>query len=886
MIPRGTYRLQLRPGFGFAEAAASCDYLAALGVSHLYSSPVLQAAPGSTHGYDVVDPTHLSRELGGAGGFAELCHALAAHRLGQVLDVVPNHMAIGSERNRWWWDVLENGPASQYASYFDVEWVPPAFHGDNRILLPILGDHYGRVLEAGELSLAREGGKLVLRYHDHELPIAPRSLGGPLGRAAERSGSDDLAFVADHLGALPLPTATDRESTRRRHRDKEVLGRQLEWLLATDEEVAAAVDEVIEETNRDVEALDALVQQQNYRLAFWRTAGRELGYRRFFDIDSLAGVRVDDEVVFADTHALVLEQVRSGCVDGLRIDHPDGIRDPELYLRRLRDAVGPDTWIVVEKILQAGEHLPESWPVEGTTGYDFLDLAGGLFVDPAGEEPLTRFYAELTGEPTDWAEIVRDKKHVVMRDTLGSEVNRVTELMLDVCERHRRHRDYTRDELRAALREVIACFPVYRSYVRAEAGELGEQDRRHVREAVGRAREHRPDLDPELFAFLEDVLLLRVRGEAESDLVMRLQQVTGAVMAKGAEDTAFYCYNRFVALNEVGGEPGRFGIGLERFHEAMRGRAAQWPEGMLGTSTHDTKRSEDVRARLYVLSEMPGEWIGAVRGWQGRAARYESDGRPDANDTYMLFQNLVGAWPIDAERMTAYADKAAKESKRHTSWTRTDADYEAAVRRWVEGVAGDRELVASIDTFVRSIARDGYLTSLAQTLLKLTTPGVPDIYQGTELWDLSLVDPDNRRPVDFARRRRLLSELDTLSPEQVMARMDEGLPKLWLVRQGLRVRRDHPEAFRAGASYEPLRADGERAEHVVAFVRGGRAVAVAPRLVRGLGGSFGDTRLPLPPGRWHDVLTGRSHEGGTAQLDGLLDAFPVALLVSGSEEGG
>ena len=539
MTPRATYRVQLRPGWGFDEAAELVPYVEALGVSHLYVSPVLQAAPGSTHGYDVVDPTRVSAELGGSGGFAKLCHALSERGLGLVLDVVPNHMAVGSEHNRWWWDVLENGPSSQYADYFDVEWVPPDVRSDNRILLPILGDQYGRVLEAGELAVAREEQGFVIRYHDHTLPVAPRSLGGILSSAAERASSDELGFVAAAFLALPLPTATDRVSTRRRHRDKEVLARQLGRLLHDDEAIAGAVDTTLAETNADPDALDAFLQQQNYRLAFWRTAGRELGYRRFFDINGLAGIRADDEAVFADTHPLIVDWARRGLVSGLRVDHPDGIRDPEAYLRRLRDAVGPDTWIVVEKILHRGEELSESWPVQGTTGYDFAALVGGLFVDAAAEQAFTELYTELTGEPTDLADVVRDKKHLVMRDMLGSEVNRVTELMLDVCERHRRHRDYTRDELRAALRELVACFPVYRSYVRAEAGTLTDQDRRWITEAIATARQNRPELDPELFAFLEDLMLLRVRGEVESDFVMRLQQVTGAVMAKGVEDTAF-----------------------------------------------------------------------------------------------------------------------------------------------------------------------------------------------------------------------------------------------------------------------------------------------------------------------------------------------------------
>jgi len=877
--PAATYRLQLGPGLGFDQAAELAGYLARLGVSHAYASPVLQASPGSTHGYDVVDPTRVSEELGGAAGFARFSRALGAHELGIVLDVVPNHMAVGNEHNAWWWDVLENGHSSKYADYFDVEWEPTDVRGDNRIMLPILGDHYGRVLEKGELALGREGGRLVLRYYDHKLPVAPRSLGPLLERAGRRAGSDDRGFIASAYDSLPLSTATDRPSVRRRHRDKEVLARQLARLIAEEETVAEAVDAVVAETNADPDALDRLIQQQNYRLAFWRTAGRELGYRRFFDIDSLAGVRVDDEVVFADTHALPVDWVRRGMVQGLRIDHPDGIRDPHAYLRRLRDATGPDAWIVVEKILHPGEALPPGWSVEGTTGYDFMFVVGSLLVDPAAEEPLTRFYAELTGEPTEWADVVRDNKHHVMRDTLGSEVNRVTELMLDVCELHRRHRDYTRDDVRRALRELIACFPVYRSYVRADEAELDEQDREVVEAAVAEAQERRPEIDPELFAFLEDLMCLRVRGEAEAKLVMALQQVTGAVMAKGAEDTSFYCFNRFVAANEVGGDPARFGLSLDEFHREMARRAEELPSSMLSTATHDTKRSEDVRARLFVLSEMPARWEETVRGWVAQNARHRRGDYPDRNAEYLIYQNLVGAWPIDADRMTAYAQKAAREAKQHTSWTRQDATYEDALRSFVEGILSDEDFTRSVDRFVATLEPAARANSLAQKLITLTAPGVPDVYRGTELWDHSLVDPDNRRPVDFGLRQRLLGELEELEVPEVLARMDEGLPKLWVVHRALRLRGELPEAFAPGASYQPLRARGERADHVVAFLRGERALTVVPRLSLRLAGEWRDTTLELPRGEWRDVLGGASHRRGETRMDALLGRFPVALLV-------
>ncbi|HEX9944490.1 MAG TPA: malto-oligosyltrehalose synthase [Thermoanaerobaculia bacterium] len=876
--PLATYRVQLRPGFGFDQAAAIADYLAGLGISHLYSSPYLQAAKGSAHGYDVIDPGRVNEELGGEEAHIRFCRRLSEHGLGQVLDIVPNHMAITERRNVWWWDVLENGPSSRYAWYFDVDWHPPQARLHNTVLLPILGDHYGRVLEAGELKLVRRAGKFEIHYHEHRMPVAPRSLDTLTDEAARRCGSPDLAFLADAFGGLPLATATDRESVARRHRDKEVLAGQLARLCAERPEVAAAVDAVVEEVNADPDRLDELLSRQNYRPAFWRTAGQELGYRHFFDINTLVGLRAEDERVFADTHVRVLQWLQEGMLDGVRVDHPDGLRDPQAYFERLR-AAAPDAWIVVEKVLAPGEPLRGSWPVDGTTGYDFLNLAGGLFVDRAGERPLTDLYAELTGENPEWAELMREKKLLVLSELLASDVNRLAEVFLQVCERHRRHRDYTRFELRQALREVVACFPVYRSYVRAEAGEVSAEDERCIGEAIERARAHRPDLAPDLLDFFRDLLLLRIRGEVESELVMRFQQLTGPAMAKGVEDTAFYNFHRLVSLNEVGGSPGAFGVSVEEFHRACADNQRRWPRAMLATSTHDTKRSEDVRARLHLLSEIPERWGEAVRRWFGRNERHRSSGWPDRNAEYLLYQTLVGAWPISAGRAAAYMEKAAREAKVHTAWTRVNPEYEEALREFVQGVVEDPEFTADLEAFVAPLVGPGRINSLAQTLLKMTAPGVPDFYQGTEVWDLSLVDPDNRRPVDYGLRRRLLEELERgICPQEILARMEEGLPKLWLIRQGLLLRRRRPDAFDPGAAYEPLQARGARADHAVAFLRGGEVAVVVPRLVIRLGGDWGDTVVELPAGRWRNELTGEEVEGGPRPAAELLARFPVALL--------
>ncbi|MGZ3678251.1 MAG: malto-oligosyltrehalose synthase [Ktedonobacterales bacterium] len=877
---RATYRMQLHPGFGFDAAAGTVDYLAALGVSHLYSSPSLQAAPGSTHGYDVVDPKHVNRELGGAEAYSRLHEALTHANLGNILDIVPNHMAIGARDNAWWWDVLENGPASRYARYFDVDWDPPEAKLRNTVLLPILGDHYGRVLEARQITLTHDGGSFTLRYFEHSFPVAPRALDVPLAIAADRCKSDELAFIANAFGQLPPPEMSRRGSDQDRHRDKEVLRTLLANLCERDPHVAEAIDTVLAQINADTEALDEFLERQNYRLSFWRAAERELGYRRFFDINSLAGIRAEDERVFADTHELILRWLDQNVIEGVRIDHVDGLRDPAAYLQRLRDAA-PEAWIVVEKILEPGERLPAAWPIAGTSGYDFLNSVGGLFVDPAGEMPLTSLYAEFTGPPTDYPALVREKKHLVLRETLGSDVIRLTALWLDICQRHWRYRDYTRHELQEVLREVIVTFPVYRTYVQAEAGSVREDDLRIIVEAIETARRQRPDLDSDLFSFLADLLLLRTRGDLESELVMRFQQLTGPAMAKGAEDTAFYCYNRLVSLNEVGGDPAHFGTSVEAFHAACTTMQLHWPQTMLTTSTHDVKRSEDVRARICLLSEIPDHWGDTVRRWAEHNERHRSGNLPDRNAEYLLYQTLVGAWPIDVERATAYMEKAAREAKLYTSWTEPQPDYERALRTFVESALADDEFVADVQRFVDSLTTPGWITSLAQTLLKLTAPGVPDIYQGTEIWNLSLVDPDNRRPVDYDLRRRLLTDLEGATIEDIWARRDEGLPKLWLIRQALALRQRRPELFGPRATYLPLAAQGTKAAHVVAFVRTGEAVTVTPRLVLNLGGDhadWADTTLELPPGRWHNELTGDTVEGGTITLADLLRRFPVALL--------
>lgn len=883
---RATYRVQLTPDFNLDQAAELAVYFAQLGVSHLYCSPYLQAAAGSQHGYDVVDYHRVSGELGGAPAHQRLCAALAAHELGQILDIVPNHMAINGQDNPWWWDVLENGPSSSYAAYFDVEWDPPEARLRNMVLLPVLGGQYGRVLDAGELRLGRQGARFVVSYCERPFPLAPRSLDSILAAAAAQVGSAELGFIADALGRLPRATATDRQSLRRRHRDKAVLERQLARLLAEQPAVAAAIDRTIEAINRDPDTLHALLERQNYRLALWRTAGRDLGYRRFFDINNLVGLRMEDEQVFADTHELVLNWLRSGLLDGVRVDHIDGLREPQAYLQRLHE-VAPQAWIVVEKILQPGEELRASWPIAGTTGYDFANLVGGLWIDPAGEEEMTRHYGAFTAEETDFSSVARQTRELVLRDLLGSELGRLTALFLHICEHQRYHRDYTRHELHEALKSVTARFPVYRTYVSETRDQAAPQaclyqDCAYIQEAIEAARADHPELDPELFNFLGAILGGRRRGGAEIELALRFQQFSGAVMAKAIEDTAFYRYNRLVALNEVGGDPARFGIEAAQFHQACLDQQQRWPRRLLATTTHDSKRSEDVRARLSLLSEMPRRWAELTLRWAEHNQRYWHL-QPDRNAEYLYYQTLVGAWPIEAERITAYMMKAVREAKQRTSWTQTNHDYEQALNEFVAGTLGDAGFMAEVAQFAAQLVEPGRLNSLAQTLLKLTAPGIPDLYQGSELWDLSLVDPDNRRPVDYRLRGALLATIDRLSVAEILRRGDEGLPKLWTIVQALRLRRRHPAWLAPQADYEPLAAQGRRAAHVVAFVRGGRVATIVPRLIIGLGGRWHDTRVRIAPGRWRNVLDGEEVAGGDLTLSALLNRFPVALLMR--EEG-
>jgi (1->4)-alpha-D-glucan 1-alpha-D-glucosylmutase len=874
-VPGSTYRLQLHKGFTFDDASAIAVYLKTLGVTHVYSSPYLQAAPGSMHGYDVVDHRKVNEELGGQAAHERYCKALGDTGLGQVLDIVPNHMSLG-EQNRYWWDVLENGTNSRYASFFDIDWNSSEERLRDKVLVPILGDQYGRVLSAGGVKVVRLGVDFQVEAAGQIFPVSPTSLSLILNRAADNVKSDTLSFVSASFARLPSPEFWDRRMILARNRDKTVLYGLLERLCAEEALVCEAIDRAVKEINASADALDELLNQQYYRLAYWKTADQQLGYRRFFDVNTLIGLRVEREFVFDETHALIVKWLKQGVLDGLRVDHPDGLRDPKQYFERLRDRA-PEAWIVGEKILEPGEWLREDWPVQGTSGYDFLNLALGLLVNPDGLRRLEEHYSAFTGDTTAFPTVAHDKKIAVEQEALGSDVNRLASLFVDICECNRDRRDFTRAEIRRAIREVAACFSVYRTYVAPERSAVSEEDKQVIDRATESAKGNRTDIDPGLFDFMRDVLSLQVTGKLEAEFVYRFQQFTSPVMAKGVEDTAFYCSNRLIAMNEVGGDPDCDGFTLGHFHEYNTRMQNTFPATMTTLSTHDTKRSDDVRARLLVLSEEPDTFADAVKRWSALGAKYRKGDLVDTGTEWFLYQTLVGAWPITPQRLREYMQKAMREAKVRTSWVANNAEYESAVGEYIEALLGDAQFIADMQVYVDRLAAAGRVNSLTQTLLKYTAPGVPDMYQGGELWDLSLVDPDNRRPVDYALRARLLNEMSTMNAAQVIERMEHGLPKMWVVNKALALRNERPEWFGAEAAYTPVAAQGPQYERVIAYLRGDRVLTVVPRWTHGEA-AWGNTELALPVGRWLSVLTDEVFAGGPVAVEALLRAFPVALL--------
>jgi (1->4)-alpha-D-glucan 1-alpha-D-glucosylmutase len=946
-VPTSTYRLQVHRGFPLPAAAAVVPYLDRLGVGACYTAPYFTAASGSNHGYDVCNHNEINPELGGEPAHRQFVQALQSHGLGHVVDFVPNHMGIAAGGNAWWTDVLENGPSSPAAKYFDIDWAPMKTELHAKLLLPILGDQYGHVLERGELRLEFQDGGLTLRYFDHELPVNPRQAPRIYRRAVEpltaKLGRDNL-FLHEFLSILaslenmPAYTEQDPERIAERQREKEVAKARLSRLVQESPVVGHHVADAVRETNgvpgrpETFDALHALLESQAYRLAYWRTASHEINYRRFFDVNTLAGLRVEEPEVFEATHALLARLMREGSVQGVRVDHPDGLFDPQRYFEMLQ-ALSP-VYVTAEKILSGREKLPPSWPVHGTTGYDFLNDLNGIFIDAAQSRRLSRVYTKLTGSIDPFDDVLYDSKQLIMSTAMSSELNVLAHMLDRIGESNRKSRDFTLDSLRDVIREVVACFPVYRTYVNEDG--WTPDDRVVVERAIARARRRNPAMESSLFDFFREVVLPRDPDEAAGPprverrggyppadpseararlrFAMKLQQYTGPVQAKGLEDTAFYRYNVLVSVNEVGGEPARLGRSTEEFHESNAHRAREWPFTMIATATHDTKLGEDVRARINLISEIPDEWGREVSKWMriNRPHRRMVDGdpAPDRNDEYRLYQVLLGAWPPVTtaasqnfvERIAAYMLKSAREAKVHTSWLTTNQGYEDALTGFVHRILGDAggpKFLPAFVPFQQRIASRSVVNSLAQVVLKLGSPGVPDFYQGTELWDLSLVDPDNRRPVDFTLREGVL-EAGVTDPGELLASWPDGRIKLYVTRAGLQLRRELPAVF-VGGDYLPLQVESSVAGDAVAFARVSEADAVlviAPRLCSRL--ATGDLPAPLGGDCWktsrvmlpeslrnrtfRNVFTGAAIRPTVTIDDGWIflgqafDQVPVALL--------
>ncbi len=915
-LPSATYRFQFHQHFTFADASVLVPYLARLGISHVYASPIFRAAPGSTHGYDVYDHNELNPELGTREDFDALSADLKHHQLGLILDFVPNHMGIEHALNPWWRDVLENGPSSQYASYFDIDWQPLKRELENKVLLPVLGEQYGPTLEGGGFELEFTGGDFQVRHGVMTLPLAPLTV-MPLLReavAALAAPPAELQSIMTSIEHLPLSTETAPERVAERVRERQVIRERLQRLCTETPEVLEAVTLRVAAWNDRTDAehadrLDQLLSAQPYRLSSWRVAGEEINYRRFFDVNTLAALRMELPEVFDATHRLLFELMDAGHVTGVRIDHIDGLAAPQEYLTKLRERGGEELYLLVEKILAPDEKLRASWPVQGTTGYEFANQLVQLLVPAQGVVEMSGVYDRFIGFRLDFHEVMYRSKKLVMQSSMASEANVLGQLLNRISESHRWYRDFTVDALTMVLKEVIACFPVYRTYLDPEQP-AAESDVQIIKRAVNQARRRNRAMERTAFEFLRDVLLPPkdnahpVDEELRRFFVQKFQQCTGPITAKGVEDTAFYVFNRLVALNEVGGEPAAPGLTLEAFHRQNAARQAELPHTMLATSTHDTKRSEDVRARLAAIAELPEEWARAVKRWQvmNRKHRQQFDGEPapDANEEYLLYQTLLGAWPLEGlhdgnreeftQRIQAYMVKALHEGKVNSSWLEPNAAWDDAVTGFVAGLlapGGKNRFPQSLAPLAERVAQIGMVNALTQTVLKLTCPGVPDFYQGSELWDFSLVDPDNRRPVDYVRRQEALEGMAQATPAEMLEHWQDGRIKMFLIHRLLTLRKERPEIF-STSSYTALTATGLYADKVVAFerrVEGTSMVVVVPRHTAEvgfppLGGAWRDTQLTLPTAApWRDVLTGREHVGAVVPLSELLSELPVAVLM-------
>jgi (1->4)-alpha-D-glucan 1-alpha-D-glucosylmutase len=868
-VPAATYRLQFNADFTLQDAKRIAGYLHDLGISDVYSSPLLRARKGSTHGYDIVDAHTLNPELGTDADFVELHDELDRHGMGLLLDIVPNHMAASHE-NAWWVSVLENGPQSRYLHYFDIDW------RDDKVLLPILGRPYGEALEAKELQLAFDADGFFIAYYDKRFPLAPHSYRVVLEPCVAAVPADGVGIEVRDLVQNQTVAANSRflKDTLSRLRDESP-------------EFREAMDAAIAAFNSDADRLDRVIAEQWYRLAYWRVASETINYRRFFDVTDLVGLRVENPEVFEMRNRVILEWISQGKVTGIRIDHIDGLYEPMNYLNKLQLRLGR-FYVVVEKILEHGEPLPATFSCAGTTGYDFLDTANALFVDPKGLAPLTDLYHRVTGQTASYEDLVYERKKQAIEQLFFGEMRALGAHLGTLAAADRNARDFAPSELLAALVEVTACMPVYRTYV--HEAEVADGDRQFIEHAIADARRRATNVHERIFRFVEAVLLLHppaYLAEAREKwlaFVMRWQQFTGRVMAKGVEDTAFYNYNRLISLNEVGGEPGRSADfdPVAELHARNAAIVSEWPHTMNATSTHDTKRSEDVRARISVLSEIPDVWSREVKRWTRLNAPLKREGIPHPNEELLIYQTLLGMWPLDAaeeasvpDRLRLYLEKAAREAKTHSSWIDANESYEKALQDFAVALVGHEPFLKPFRALQKRVAFHGFLNSLAQVVVKVCSPGVPDFYQGTELWDFSLVDPDNRRPVDYAKRAALLGQLG--SPQSMLRQWQDGRVKLFVTARSLAARFRHADTFRDGA-YAAVETGTPNA---VAFTRGDDILVVVPRLTTQLsknlplGSVWGDHALGIT-GAWKNIFTGEVVESGL--LRDVFATFPVAVF--------
>jgi (1->4)-alpha-D-glucan 1-alpha-D-glucosylmutase len=851
-----TYRLQLHAEFTLANAEAILPYLVKLGISHVYLSPCLQASPGSQHGYDVIDPRYVSRDLGGEAAWARFVARARSLSLGILLDIVPNHMAA-TERNPWWDDVLSHGPFSDYARYFDIHLAAGAGF---RVHICSLGRPYGEALAAGELKIELKEDRLRLTYFGNGWPLSPASWGALMERPSW--------CFADLEGFALVESPGEHE--RRAYRKAADEAAALLKEAGHSQEFAARIAMI----NSDPERLDAIIQRQFYAVHGWKLAGELVNYRRFFDISTLVGLCTERPEVFDAVHDRFKRMIEAGEIDGLRVDHPDGLRFPREYFQRLRRLL-PQGRIYVEKILDTEERLPEPWPIDGSVGYDFLAKVNRLWMSDQHIDKLTSTYADFTGHSVDLGALIREKKEYIFGYAFAYDHQRLSRAATEVARHAYQTRDLSPRQIRDALAQVTAALGVYRTY--RTASELSETDRSVLTEAVRSARFVRADVEAPAFDFVLALLAKEELNEEELAVVSQWQQLTPAVMAKGVEDTTFYCFDRLLSCNEVGAQASLIGISSDKFHEYCLYLNDHWPRNQLATSTHDTKRSEDVRTRISLLSEIADRWAEALHQWSRMNEGAWNNRTQDRHAEYLLYQTLVGAWPIDASRCWQYMLKASREAKMRTSWQEPNVGYEENIKGFVERVLQNEEFVRSLAEFVEPLVQPGRINSLAQTLIKLVVPGTPDFYQGTELWDLSLVDPDNRRPVDYPQRVALLDRCRSMNATEVLADWDSGLPKLWVIDRLLTLRAASPQEFSEDSRYQPLVAQGAHLGNLLAFRRGENLIAVVPRLTLSFASKWEDTRLLLPSGIWQNIFT-LEELSVSATASELFGKFPVALL--------